>query len=55
MHLLKRIAPCAFSNRLDASLDGVALFNSMGTNEMALYNLNEIVYAFVLHIRRLIQ
>ena len=28
----------------------VAVFNSMRTDETALYNLNKVVYAYVLHI-----
>ena len=28
----------------------VALFNSMRTDETALYNVNKVVYAFVMHI-----
>ena len=46
MHLLKKnCSLCIFeSSRL------VALFNSTYTNETALYNLNKVVHAYVLHI-----
>ena len=46
MHLLKKNrSVCIFEfPRL------VALFNSTRTDEMALYNLNKIVHAFILHI-----
>ena len=45
MHLLRQKSfMCIFeSSRL------VALFNSTHADEMALYNLNEVVHAFVMH------
>ena len=46
MHLLrKELLVCIFKLPLL-----VALFNSMRTDEMALYNMNEVVYAFVMCI-----
>ena len=46
MHLLRQeLIVCIFElPRL------VALFNSTRTDEMALYNVNEVVHAFVIHI-----
>ena len=48
-HLFKNCSVCIFES-LRCDPRWVALFNSTGTNETALYNLNEIVYAFILRI-----
>ena len=46
MHLLRQeLLVCIFK-----SPQLVALFNSMRTNEMALYNLNKVVDAFLINI-----
>ena len=51
MHLLRQESlMCIFE-----SPRSVAPFNSTRTEEMALYNLNEVIYTFVINIRRWIQ